>query len=79
MTKEEFSARHPRLYHMASAGALGQIKKYGLLSTDATLDLLNVPEEQRKKTDDRKTSRVRHLQRPESRCLRTSRPEASAR
>jgi hypothetical protein len=42
VTAEEFCILHPRLYHMATAGALAQIEKYGLLSTEATLDLLKI-------------------------------------
>lgn len=42
MTGAELSSKYPRLYHMATAGALPQIEKYGLLSTEATLDLLKI-------------------------------------
>ena len=44
MTIDEFCARHPRLFHMATAGSLGQIKKFGLISTESILSLLQVEE-----------------------------------
>lgn len=47
MTADEFCQDYPRLYHMATAGALPQIEKYGLLSTEATLDLLGITNPER--------------------------------
>ena len=46
MTVDELITNYPRLYHMANSGTWGSIKKWGLLSTTATLDLLkkNGPE-----------------------------------
>lgn len=42
MTSDQFCDKYPRLYHMATAEALPQIEKYGLMSTQATLDLLEI-------------------------------------
>ena len=42
MTLDDLCDRYPRLYHMATADALSQIQKYGLLSTEAMLDLLGI-------------------------------------
>jgi hypothetical protein len=39
ITPEEFSSKFPRLYHMASDGSWDSIKRHGLLSTTALLDL----------------------------------------
>lgn len=42
ITPEEFAQHYPRLYHMAEAGAWPSIRKHGLLSTTALLDLFAV-------------------------------------
>ena len=42
VTPAEFSARFPRLFHMAEAAAWPLIQKHGLLSTQALLDLFEV-------------------------------------
>ena len=47
MTTDDFLKKYPQLYHMATADALPQIEKYGLLSSQATLDLLNIGGTQR--------------------------------
>jgi len=39
---ETLVKRYPRLYHMAEAGAWSSIKRHGLLSTSALLDLFEV-------------------------------------
>jgi hypothetical protein len=49
VTPEQFCEEHPLLYHMATADALTQIEKYGLLSTNATLSLLSIEGEAREK------------------------------
>ena len=49
MTVDDFVRRHPRLFHMATAGALPQIQRYGLLSTKKTLEMLGVPEDESEK------------------------------
>lgn len=40
--QEHLIARHPRLYHMAEPGAWEKIRRHGLLSTSALLDLFGV-------------------------------------
>jgi hypothetical protein len=49
MDPETFIARHPRLFHMAEAGAWESIKLRGLRSTTALLDLFEItgPERER--------------------------------
>ena len=42
MTPEQFCAVYPRLYHMAEAAAWPSIRRHGLLSTSALLDLYGV-------------------------------------
>ena len=44
---EQIIARHPRLYHMAEAGSWESIRRHGLLSTTALLDLFEVGEPSR--------------------------------
>lgn len=39
---ERFSARYPRLYHMAESGGWASVRKHGLLSTSALLDLFEI-------------------------------------
>ena len=41
-TIDQFVARYPRLYHMAERGSWPSIKRHGLLSTSALLDLFEV-------------------------------------
>jgi hypothetical protein len=59
---EEFIRHYPRLYHMAEADSWRSIKKYGLLSTTALLDLFQVRGELRRSLE------MRH--RPESVTIR---------
>jgi hypothetical protein len=42
ISQEQFLALYPRLYHMAQAGSWPSIKRRGLLSTSALLDLFEV-------------------------------------
>lgn len=42
MTPQEFTARHPTLYHMADQGSWESIREHGLLSTSALLDLFEI-------------------------------------
>lgn len=44
MDDEELIERCPRLFHVTEAGAWPSIRRYGLLSTSAVLDLFAVPE-----------------------------------
>ena len=47
MTPDAFLKRHPLLFHMAHPGALDSIKRHGLLSTAAIVDLLHLSESDR--------------------------------
>ena len=47
MTIDDFCKRHPTLYHAAHASALPQLQRHGLLSTQAIVNLLQLPDEQR--------------------------------
>ena len=42
LTPEYLAQRWPRLYHMAEAGSWESVKRHGLLSTTALLDLFEV-------------------------------------
>ena len=42
MRQGKFISAHPRLYHMATAQAMPSIERFGLLSTDAILNLCEV-------------------------------------
>ncbi len=48
---ELFSARYPRLYHMAEAGSWRSISERGLLSTSALLNLFEVTGSQRREIE----------------------------
>lgn len=48
MTVDEFVRRFPYLYHMANAGSWDGIRRHGLLSTSAILDLFGYHGERRK-------------------------------
>lgn len=41
-TPDELIAEYPRLYHMAMGGSWPKIREFGLLSTQALLDLFDV-------------------------------------
>ena len=47
MTPERFAEVYPRLYHMADAAAWPSIRRHGLLSTSALLDLYGIVGEER--------------------------------
>lgn len=51
MTPEEFAARWPYVFHMAEAGSWPSIRRHGLLSTVALLDLFEVAEPLRSKLE----------------------------
>lgn len=42
MTPDELSTVHPRIFHMAADGAWTHIRRYGLMSTAAILDLAGI-------------------------------------
>jgi len=62
ITAEQFSTYYPRLFHMAEEGVWPSIKKHGLLSTAALLDLLEKNGELRR--------RIETEHRPESISIR---------
>jgi hypothetical protein len=51
MTKEDFVAHYPFLYHMAEAGTWQSIRTLGLLSTSAVLDLCVIVGEERRRIE----------------------------
>ncbi|MSP43038.1 MAG: hypothetical protein EXR08_06690 [Alphaproteobacteria bacterium] len=58
---EELLADCPKLYHMAERGAWAGIKKHGLLSTSALLDLYAVEETRRKRIESSHRPKIEHL------------------
>lgn len=65
MTTEEFCKLHPMLFHMAVAGSLEQIRKHGLLSTEAILALLDVEPEFRRRLTTEHRAQMTPLNHPE--------------
>lgn len=47
ITPDEFVLRYPKLYHMAESGSWPSIRRHGLLSTSALLDLFEIRDERR--------------------------------
>jgi hypothetical protein len=47
MTAEEFWTQYPTLFHMSQAGSWPSIKRHGLLSTEALLDLFEITGQRR--------------------------------
>jgi hypothetical protein len=62
---EELAATYPRLYHITSAGSWPNIERYGLLSTEALLDLFGLEGEARE--------RILHARRPD--CVPIAHPQ----
>ncbi|MCY4393120.1 MAG: hypothetical protein OXE43_13890 [Chloroflexi bacterium] len=50
-TIDQFVARYPRLYHMAEGGSWPSIKRHGLLSTSALLQLFGVGDAERRRRE----------------------------
>ncbi len=48
ITPDQFVSYYPRLYHMAEADSWDSIRKHGLLSTTALLDLFEIARERRR-------------------------------
>ncbi len=48
---EQFSARYPRLYHMAESGSWRSVRERGLLSTSALLDLFEISGSKRREIE----------------------------
>ena len=62
-TTEQLIRRYPKLYHMAESGSWPSIKRHGLLSTTALLDLFEVEEPRRAKIESQwrpTTARIEH-------------------
>jgi hypothetical protein len=55
---------YPRLYHMSHAGSWPSIKRYGLLSTTALLDLFEVDGARREKLERRRRSQSEEIVHP---------------
>ena len=53
MSPEEFSEIFPSLYHMAELGTWESIRRHGLLSTTALLDLYEISGKEREVLEDR--------------------------
>jgi hypothetical protein len=63
MTKEELIQYYPRAYHMAEANTWDSIRRYGLLSTTALLDLFEIKGEERYRLESERRSEcvtIRH-------------------
>ena len=54
MNEPELVGMYPRLYHMAQLGSWESIKRHGLLSTTALLDLFGVRGQERKAIEDQR-------------------------
>lgn len=52
MNTNDLIKHYPRLYHMAESGTWDSIRRHGLLSTTALLDLFEINGEQRRKIED---------------------------
>ena len=51
MRIDDLISKYPYLYHMAESGSWPSIKKYGLFSTTALLDMYNIQGEDRDKIE----------------------------
>ena len=63
MTPDEFIGHYPKLYHMAELGTWESIRKHGLLSTTALLDLFEISGEERRQIEEQRRSQcitIRH-------------------
>ncbi len=65
MTPEQFSQAYPRLYHMATAAALPSIRRHGLLSTSALLDLYGIKGEERERIESQRRAVAVTIAHPE--------------
>ena len=65
MTPEQFCAAYPRLYHMADAAAWPSIRRHGLLSTSALLDLYGVSGEARERIECQRRAAAVAIEHPE--------------
>ena len=65
MTPEQFCAAYPRLYHMATAAAWPSIRRHGLLSTSALLDLYGVQGAERERIERQRRAAAIPIEHPE--------------
>ena len=65
MTPEQFSAAYPRLYHMATATAWPSIRRHGLLSTSALLDLYGLGGVGRERIERQRRAAAMTIEHPE--------------
>jgi len=65
MTPSDLAERWPRLYHLAEAGAWPSIRRHGLLSTTALLDLFEVEPERRAALEGARRTASHVLEHPE--------------
>jgi hypothetical protein len=52
MNIEDLISHYPRLYHMAESGTWDSVRRHGLLSTTALLDLFEITGDERRKIED---------------------------
>ena len=69
---EDLIARHPEVFHVASADSWPSIAKYGLLSTSALLDLHRVSESERAASLPWAMSYEQYCDTREAQCLRSA-------
>lgn len=65
MTPAELARRHPRLFHVTSAGAWSSIRRHGLLSTSRILDLLEMERMERRQLEAMRRPRHHYLDHPD--------------
>ncbi len=65
VTPQQLAAKYPRLYHMAEMDSLESIFRYGLLGTEALLDLFEVQSEERAAILTRRRGQSVDIQHPE--------------
>ena len=65
MTPEQFSQVYPRLYHMATRDALPSIRRHGLLSTSALLDLYGLEGAERERVERQRRAESIVIEHPE--------------
>lgn len=76
MEAASLAERYPVLYHMAEDGSWGSIRKRGLLSTSALLDLFEVGGEERRGIESRRRPELVEITHPEHgvACIRDNKP-----
>jgi Family of unknown function (DUF7002) len=65
LRRTELERLHPRLYHVAEAGAWPAIRRHGLLSTSALLDRFEVPRVERRALESRRRRDAVRLKHPQ--------------